>query len=101
MERAFALFVASLFPGVGERMVHAQEERVRLERVAAEEERTRLQEQEESRRRDEETKAQQMSEEKGSEGIVQGEAGPSASAKGKEKAHGVENEQEKAGVKEM
>jgi hypothetical protein len=28
-ERAFALFVASLWPGIGERMVQAQEERVR------------------------------------------------------------------------
>ncbi|KAG9376045.1 Ubiquitin family protein [Pyrenophora tritici-repentis] len=32
VERAFALFIASLFPGVGERMVHAQEERERQER---------------------------------------------------------------------
>ncbi|KAF2469736.1 uncharacterized protein BDR25DRAFT_355993 [Lindgomyces ingoldianus] len=37
-ERAFALFIASLWPGIGERMVQAQEERVRAEREAAERE---------------------------------------------------------------
>jgi hypothetical protein len=51
LERGVALFVASLWPGIGERMVHAQEERERLERVAASEERER---QEEERRRAEE-----------------------------------------------
>lgn len=48
LERGVAIFVASLWPGIGERMVHAQEERERLERVAASEERER---QEEERRR--------------------------------------------------
>ncbi|KAJ4991894.1 ubiquitin family protein [Stagonosporopsis vannaccii] len=48
LERAVALFVASLWPGIGERMVHAQEERERLERVAASEARERI---EEERRR--------------------------------------------------
>jgi hypothetical protein len=51
-ERAFAIFVASLWPGIGERMVQAQEERVRAER-AAEEERQR---QAEARRQEEERK---------------------------------------------
>lgn len=51
LERGVAIFVASLWPGIGERMVHAQEERERLERVAASEERER---QEEERRRAEE-----------------------------------------------
>ena len=36
LERSFAIFVASLWPGIGERMVHAQEERVRAERAAEE-----------------------------------------------------------------
>lgn len=58
LERGFALFAASLWPGVGERMVHAQEERLRLERVAASEERER---QEEARRQ--EVEAQQQREE--------------------------------------
>ncbi|CAI6336735.1 unnamed protein product [Periconia digitata] len=40
-ERGFALFVASLLPGVGERMVQAQEERARAERAAEEERRAR------------------------------------------------------------
>ncbi|XPS98597.1 hypothetical protein M3J09_007795 [Ascochyta lentis] len=44
LERGVALFVASLWPGIGERMVHAQEERERLARVAASEERERLEE---------------------------------------------------------
>lgn len=53
LERGVALFVASLWPGIGERMVHAQEERERLERVAASEERER---QEEEQRRAEEAR---------------------------------------------
>ena len=52
LERGAAIFVASLWPGIGERMVHAQEERERLERVAASEERER--QEEESRRAQEE-----------------------------------------------
>jgi len=90
VERSFAIFVASLWPGIGERMVHAQEERVRLERVA-EEERQRLIE--EAQRQ--EAEAQQKSEEKkdepsgeGADGT--GEAG--SSAKGKERADVVEGE---------
>lgn len=54
LERGVALFVASLWPGIGERMVHAQEERERLERVAASEERERVEE--ERRRAEEEAK---------------------------------------------
>ncbi|KAF1927232.1 uncharacterized protein M421DRAFT_422084 [Didymella exigua CBS 183.55] len=52
LERGVAIFVASLWPGIGERMVHAQEERERLERVAASEARER--QEEEQRRRAEE-----------------------------------------------
>lgn len=52
LERGAALFIASLWPGIGERMVHAQEERERLERVAASEERERREE--EARRAEEE-----------------------------------------------
>jgi hypothetical protein len=55
VERSFAIFMASLWPGIGERMVHAQEERVRAER-AAEEERHRLAEEEQRRREEEEAK---------------------------------------------
>jgi hypothetical protein len=64
MERSVAIFVASLWPGIGERMVHAQEERERLERVAASEERER---QEEERRRAEE-EANKKNEEESKEG---------------------------------
>ena len=93
VERAFALFVASLFPGVGERMVHAQEERERLERVAAQEERER--QEEEARRREEEAQAQrEQKDEKKSEtdlGTHEGlDAG--ASTKGKERAVTVQDE---------
>ncbi|EUC46646.1 hypothetical protein COCMIDRAFT_4301 [Bipolaris oryzae ATCC 44560] len=88
VERAFTLFVASLFPGVGERMVHAQEERERLARVAAREERER--QEEEARKREEDARAQQQqqAEEKASEAKVEtdGEATPSSSSKGKERA---------------
>jgi hypothetical protein len=55
VERSFAIFMASLWPGIGERMVHAQEERVRAER-AAEEERQRLAEEENKKREEEEQK---------------------------------------------
>ncbi|KAF1837418.1 hypothetical protein BDW02DRAFT_544019 [Decorospora gaudefroyi] len=95
IERAFALFVASLFPGVGERMVHAQEERVRLERVAAEEERQR--QEDEARRREEEAQAQQDGEKKKSDDRAGDGAEESTgvrSAKGKERA--VETEGESA-----
>ncbi|KAJ4315978.1 hypothetical protein N0V94_005670 [Neodidymelliopsis sp. IMI 364377] len=60
VERGVAIFVASLWPGIGERMVHAQEERERLERVAASEERERLEEE----RRQAEEAANAQNEEK-------------------------------------
>lgn len=53
-ERAFAIFVASLWPGIGERMVQAQEERVRAERAAEEERQA-----EEFRRQEEEQRKEQ------------------------------------------
>ena len=86
VERAFALFIASLFPGVGERMVHAQEERERLERVAAQEERQR--QEDEARRREEEETHAQRDNEKRNEAQVQmeGEASASGTSKGKERA---------------
>ena len=96
-ERGVAIFVASLWPGIGERMVHAQEERERLERVAASEERER---QETERRRAEETVSVQSEEKNESDETAQApplnrkdteslgenfmEIGPSA--KGKERA---------------
>lgn len=92
IERAFTLFVASLFPGVGERMVHAQEERERMERVAAEEERQR--QEEEARKREEEAQAQaeakhqQQNNEKSSDAMIGADGAPSSSSssKGKERA---------------
>ena len=84
VERGVSLFVASLWPGIGERMVHAQEERERLERVAETERR----EAEEERVRREAEAA-----EKKDETTVEG-AGEvsSSSAKGKERADVVEEE---------
>jgi hypothetical protein len=80
VERSFAIFMASLWPGIGERMVHAQEERVRAER-AAEEERQRLAEEEQRKREEEQSK---------DEPAATSAEGPSdtasSSAKGKEKA---------------
>ncbi|KAH8727982.1 hypothetical protein GQ44DRAFT_676010 [Phaeosphaeriaceae sp. PMI808] len=87
VERSFAIFLASLWPGIGERMVHAQEERIRLERVA-EEERLRLEEEAKQKEED----AKQGEEQKGEVAGVQ-ETGPgmsSSSAKGKERADAVE-----------
>ncbi|CAO2652437.1 Nn.00g007200.m01.CDS01 [Neocucurbitaria sp. VM-36] len=85
VERSFALFVASLWPGIGERMVHAQEERLRAER-AAEEERQR-QEEEKARV---EAEARAQAEEKKDEAKTEGSSGETAEAgpsvKGKEKA---------------
>jgi hypothetical protein len=81
VERAFALFVASLWPGVGERMVRAQEERARAER-AAEEERRRLEEerrQQEAQEQEKKTDGKQPEQ----EGV---EAGSSSKGKGKAKA---------------
>ncbi|KAF1914552.1 hypothetical protein BDU57DRAFT_297531 [Ampelomyces quisqualis] len=80
-ERSFAIFVASLWPGIGERMVHAQEERVRAER-AAEEQRVRLEE-EETKKRQEEAQKLQHGEPSAAEAAQ--DQSPS-SAKGKEKA---------------
>ncbi|KAF2277186.1 uncharacterized protein EI97DRAFT_466705 [Westerdykella ornata] len=77
VERAFALFVASLWPGVGEGMVRAQEERARAER-AAEEERLRREEEERKKKEEEEEEEKKEAEE--------GAAGPSAEEKGKGKA---------------
>ncbi|OAG01907.1 uncharacterized protein CC84DRAFT_1151972 [Paraphaeosphaeria sporulosa] len=57
-ERGFAMFVASLWPGIGERMVQAQEERVRAEREAEE-----ARVAEEAARREEEQKKEQEAEE--------------------------------------
>ena len=71
LERGVALFVASLWPGIGERMVHAQEERERLERVAASEERER--QEEEERRRREEEEARRQGEDKQADGMQTGE----------------------------
>ncbi|KAH6644742.1 hypothetical protein C7974DRAFT_27035 [Boeremia exigua] len=62
VERGVALFVASLWPGIGERMVFAQEERERLARVAASEEAERR---EEERRRAEEEKQGDAKQEEG------------------------------------
>jgi hypothetical protein len=93
IERTFALFIASLFPGVGERMVHAQEERERLERVAAQEERER--QEEEARRREEEAKTQrEQKDETKAETNRAAHDGlePSASNKGKERAATAEDE---------
>lgn len=75
VERGVAIFVASLWPGIGERMVHAQEERERLERVAASEERER---QEEERRRAEEEANNKSEDEKKNEA---GESSTGASEK--------------------
>jgi hypothetical protein len=93
IERTFALFIASLFPGVGERMVHAQEERERLERVAAQEERER--QEEEARRREEEAKAQREQEDETkaeTDRAAHDGLEPSASNKGKERAATAEDE---------
>jgi hypothetical protein len=95
VERAFALFVASLFPGVGERMVHAQEERERLERVRLrEEEETERQRVEREREQEREKVEQQEWEKKnGPGGAGEGET----SGKGKEKAEHTEGEGEGEG----
>jgi hypothetical protein len=92
VERAFALFVASLFPGVGERMVHAQEERERLERVRLREEEER--ERERQRAEEEARRVEQEQEKKdGDGGAGEGEA----SNKGKERAEHTEGEGEGEG----
>ncbi|KAF1942955.1 hypothetical protein EJ02DRAFT_155368 [Clathrospora elynae] len=93
VERAFALFVASLFPGVGERMVHAQEERERLARVAAAEaaeaEDARVRLEEESRRLEVEAQAQEEKDEGKADGEGENfQAREGTSGKGKERAEG-------------
>ncbi|KAF2010843.1 hypothetical protein BU24DRAFT_454394 [Aaosphaeria arxii CBS 175.79] len=87
VERAFALFVASLWPGIGERMVQAQEERERAER-AAEEERAR---QEEEKRNLEAQQAEEEASRSSTVGskaeIKSDETNPQpSSSKGKERA---------------
>lgn len=77
VERSFAIFIASLWPGIGERMVHAQEERVRAERAAEEERRAQA---EEAQRQSEEEKRK----EEAGESSTTGE--PASSSKGKERA---------------
>ncbi|KAF2442851.1 hypothetical protein P171DRAFT_433239 [Karstenula rhodostoma CBS 690.94] len=77
-ERGFAMFVASLWPGIGERMVQAQEERVRAEREAEE-----ARVIEEAARREEEQKKEQEAEES-----KQGEASGS-SKRGYDEAEGA------------
>ena len=80
VERSFAIFVASLWPGIGERMVHAQEERIRAERVA-EEERQRQAEEEQKKREDEAREQEEKQKQPGpAEEPVEG-----SSAKGKER----------------
>ncbi|KAF2641779.1 hypothetical protein P280DRAFT_548418 [Massarina eburnea CBS 473.64] len=90
-ERAFAIFVASLWPGIGERMVQAQEERVRAERAVEEE----AQRQEEERMEEEEKKKTEA--DAGVQQVDQGEdmGGESGSStKGKEKARETGGEAE-------
>ncbi|KAH5717847.1 hypothetical protein HBI18_170610 [Parastagonospora nodorum] len=82
VERSLAIFVASLWPGIGERMVHAQEERIRAER-AAEEERQRQAEEEQKKREDE---AGEQDEKKGEPTSAVEEPAEGSSAKGKERA---------------
>jgi hypothetical protein len=108
-ERAFAIFVASLWPGIGERMVHAQEERERAERAAEEERQRQREGEEEARRQEDERKQNEKADGADTahgptqtssadaaadtrvavgtdEGSLEGQ--PGASAKGKEKAVG-------------
>jgi hypothetical protein len=82
IERAFALFVASLWPGLGERMVQAQEERVRAAR-AAEEERKRAEEEQAAREQEEREKESQ---EKADAATPVAERESSFKGKGKERA---------------
>ncbi|KAJ4288520.1 hypothetical protein N0V90_011757 [Kalmusia sp. IMI 367209] len=91
-ERAFAIFVASLWPGIGERMVQAQEERVRAERAAEEErlaEETRRREEEEKRRSEAEEASKRGEKSGGDELSEETDGGTEDSGgkgKGKEKA---------------
>lgn len=78
-ERAFALFVASLWPGLGERMVQAQEERVRAAR-AVEEERRRAEEEQAAKER-EEAEGQEKTE----PAVNEAEESAVSKGKGKEK----------------
>jgi hypothetical protein len=88
-ERGLALFVASLWPGIGERMVHAQEERERAERTAQEEaqrleEERREQEEAQRAEQNKETTASEPKTEPSDEAVDPVEASGSSS-KGKEK----------------
>ena len=89
VERSFAIFVASLWPGIGERMVHAQEERIRAERVAEEE----RQQQEEERWRQEAEARQQSVDAKEETNAGHETSEPGPSSKGKEKAEQVSVEE--------
>lgn len=98
-ERAFALFVASLWPGVGERMVRAQEERERVEREARE-----AREAEERRQEEERVKREEEAEKINRE-FWEGEAdvagavereGDHGKGKGKERAVDVAGDEKDA-----
>lgn len=88
VERSFAIFVASLWPGIGERMVHAQEERIRADR-AAEEERQRQIEEEQKKREDE---AREQDEKRGEPSSTVDEPVEGSSAKGKERVEAAPTE---------
>lgn len=93
-ERAFALFVASLWPGIGEGMVQAQEDRARAERQAEEE---RQRQEEEARQREADAQQAEHDEKRdaGEEkvegpGSAEGPSESSTSSKGKEKVEVAE-----------
>ncbi|KAF2651719.1 hypothetical protein K491DRAFT_696234 [Lophiostoma macrostomum CBS 122681] len=97
VERAFALFVASLWPGVGERMVQAQEERVREERrIEEERERVVREEEEREKRRVEEEQAGQQEDQSGKD--EGGATGRGVEGEGVGKSKGKEKEMEKESV---
>lgn len=87
LERSFALFAASLWPGVGERMVRAQEDRVRAERLA-EEERVRVEEEKARKEAEEREKKSEEKDGERSSTTAEGSAAESTvEGKGKERAH--------------
>lgn len=91
LERSFAIFVASLWPGIGERMVHAQEERERLERVrVAEEEEARQRQIEESQRGEQEKSEKEKesgeTREESAEGVQEASSSQMEKGKGKQRA---------------
>lgn len=67
-ERTFALFIASLWPGVGEGVIRAQEQARREEEQRIEEERKRKEEEEEEAKLKEEEEANKLAEENAGEG---------------------------------